>query len=77
MTEKKQITIYDLLPLLRKGWLAMDKHGKWSWHESKPRIDEKYEIWAFNKNGYLCTISKIFNIKPFDGNWKDSLMEIK
>lgn len=25
----KQITIYDLLPLLKKGWVAMDADGKW------------------------------------------------
>lgn len=32
----KQITIYDLLPLLKKDWVACDKCGQWFWHNKKP-----------------------------------------
>lgn len=71
MTENKQITIYDLLPLLKPGWVAMQKNGEWTWWESKPHRGDY--IWC--SLGYA--LSHLFNIAPFDGNWKDSLIEVK
>ena len=70
----KQITIYDLLPLLKKGWVAMDKCGKWWWFSAKPFMWNKE--WHY-KRGKLFCISRPFNIAPFDGDWKDSLIKVE
>lgn len=67
----KQIAIYDLLPLLRKGWVAMGESGDWKWFSHKPNV--QYGIWSAETLSENITI--LFNIKPFDGDWKDSLME--
>lgn len=69
----KQITIYDLLPLLQDGYVAMDKSGFWYWYGIMP-TQEKY-CWM----GKLDTIKlqRIFNIAPFDGDWKDSLIKVE
>ena len=68
----KEISIYDLLPLLRKGWVAMDKNGDWCWYMRKPTASFALKIW----DGMQPTkLSFLFNIAPFAGHWKDSLME--
>lgn len=77
--KNKQITIYELLPLLRKGWLAMDESGMWAWYDNKPQADLGY--WDVVKDDlecyeYVC-LSQALNIAPFDGDWRDSLMEVK
>lgn len=73
----KQITIYDLLPLLKKGWVAMDGGGQWFWHNKKPvtRLEDGDGLWVV-LTGYSCELPVCFNIKPFDGDWKDSLISI-
>ena len=66
----KQITIYDLLPLLKPGWVAMDGEGTWvgngqtQWLPARVGSGESMELWGFD-------------IAPFEGDWKDSLMEKK
>lgn len=81
MTEKNYITIYDLLPLLRKGWVAMQPDGTWAWFDLKPSIYNCrfYEYWYIPMRGRdaFCVLSRTFNIAPFEGDWKDSLMEVK
>lgn len=74
-----QITIYDLLPLLRKGWVAMTESGKWFWFRFKPTKRIEHGGWS-TVSSNIPTILPLhagFNIKPFDGDWKDSLMEVK
>lgn len=68
----KQITIYDLLPLLKPGWVAMDDNKRWWWYNVMPA--PKYGIWIV-KIQDECSLLSEFNIAPFDGDWKDSLME--
>ena len=71
----KQITIYDLLPLLRKGWVAMDKDGSWGWYRTRP-----YQVggsfWVNNgdrdSSMFFC-----FRIKRFKGGWRDSLIKVE
>ena len=63
------IDITVLLPLLKKGWVAMDKDGVWCWYEKKPKINQ--DLWI---NSSSCKILSCFNIKPVE-NWEDSLME--
>ena len=69
----KQIKIYDLLPLLRPGFVAMEKNGIWYWYTYKP-VPDNIGIWMLLHGGELCELSA-FNIERFEGDWKDSLME--
>lgn len=67
-----QITIYELLPLLRKGWVAMDENKRWWWYNVRPA--QKCGIWIV-KIEDKCSLLSAFNIRKFDGDWKDSSME--
>ena len=66
----EQIDIKVLLPLLKKGWVAMDKDRSWYWYEKKPRIS--YVNWVIEI--CLCRTMDGFNIKPAE-NWEESLQE--
>lgn len=71
----KQITIYDLLPLLKQGWVAMDKGETWHWYNFHTSHNE-YR-WGFDAcfmDECVC-LSSMFDIAPFDGDWEDSLIE--
>lgn len=73
----KHITIYDLLPLLKSGWVAMDEDGTWRWYKSKPNkgdcgwcpVDYEDDIIEL---GYCFKV-----LAPFDGDWKDSLIKVE
>lgn len=69
----KQITIYDLLPLLRPGFCVMDEEKCWWYYSGKPELYGNC-MWTI-RQGLRVRITNTFNIKPFDGDWKDSLME--
>lgn len=69
IANKNPIDIKVLLPLLKKGWVAMDKDGVWCWYEKKPKINQ--DLWI---NSSSCKILSCFNIKPAE-NWEESLME--
>ena len=64
------IDIQVLLPLLKKGWVAMDKDGDWYWYEKKPRISST----SWYLVNFCYRILYGFNIKPAE-NWMDSLQE--
>ena len=74
----KQIKIEQLLPLLKSGWVAMDKDGGWKWHYRNPKTTRLY-TWLSNIKSYneFSNLSYCFNIAPFDGDWKDSLIKVK
>ena len=65
----EQIDIKVLLPLLKKGWVAMDKDRSWYWYEKKPQIN--LDLWKSNSSYIFLSC---FNIKPAE-NWENSLME--
>ncbi|MBO7736036.1 MAG: hypothetical protein J6S67_25930 [Methanobrevibacter sp.] len=71
----KQITIYDLLPLLKKGWVAMDEDGIWVWYNEKPIccINGRWGVFGDADAFQLYS----FDIAPFDGDWKDSLIKVE
>lgn len=71
----KQITIYDLLPLLCKGWVAMERTGDWYYFSRKPKLSKPHNVWWSPKSIDDIKILDMFNIAPFNGDWKDSLME--
>ena len=69
----KQITIYDLLPLLQDGYVAMDKSGFWYWFSERPY--KKTFVWIWGNSCDCIKLTNAFNIAPFDGDWKDSLIK--
>lgn len=70
--KNKQIDIKELIPFMRKGWVACNKNGTWYWYSAKPKI--WYEIWDFYGKG-LEKISGVFNIAPAK-DWKNSLIKV-
>lgn len=68
-SKSEPIDITVLLPLLKKGWVAMNEDGVWCWYEKKPKINQ--DLWI---NSSSCKILSCFNIKPTE-NWEESLME--
>ena len=64
------IDIQVLLPLLKKGWVAMDKDEDWYWYSDKPTLTGCF----WNCNVGLCNRIGGFNFKPAE-NLEDSLME--
>ena len=63
------IDIHVLLPLLKKGWVAMDKNGAWHWYAKKPK--QGSDEWI--ATGFITSFHA-FNIKRAE-DWKNSLME--
>ena len=64
------IDIQVLLPLLRKGWVAMDESGFWYWHKNKP--SKREEDWRTKDD--IAGDLVAFNLKPAE-DWRNSLME--
>ena len=65
------IDIEALLPLLKKGWVAMDALGLWRWYQEKP--DRGSLEWK-NNSIVLSERLSSFNIKQAK-KWETSLME--
>ena len=66
------IDITVLLPLMKKGWVAMDKNGVWCWYKYKPFKETGF----WYERGPMERLPYFFNIKPAE-NWEDSLKEIE
>lgn len=71
----KQITIYKLLPLLRKGYVAMNKNKDWCFFAFRPNLVDEYGLFVRQEIDFDYAPLEMFNIAPFAGDWKDSLME--
>ena len=67
--KNEPIDIQVLLPLLKKGYVAMDKCGNWYWYEVKPKC--RSDVWTAEKPDFYLYA---FNIKPAE-NWEESLQE--
>ena len=68
----KPIDIKVLLPLLKKGWVAMDEDGDWYFFTNKPYVNLKAMDWRTNDIEFWKI--RLFNLKPAT-DWKNSLME--
>lgn len=69
------IDIKVLLPLLQKGWVAMDANGKWLWFSEAPELHNNLGIWDFAKGETdFCYSLGAFNLKPAE-DWTKSLQE--
>lgn len=67
------IKIDELIPLLKKGYVAMDKNGEWWWFAEKPIMDDLILQWI--SFGMSQEQLKTFDIEPAD-DWTRSLMEV-
>lgn len=67
----KEITIHELIPLLKKGWVGMNEDGTWCWFSQKPIIGDMEWIWV----GRVRFLDS-FNIKKAR-KWKYSLMKVE
>ena len=71
----KQIKIEELIPFMKKGWVACDEYGAWWWYSVKPKL----EIWKgyWDRGKYCEEIPDIFiNIAPAE-DWTKSLIKIE
>lgn len=66
------IKIEDLIPLLKKGWVAMNKNGDWWWFQKKPKKGN--EVW-WRPDSYIDTFDA-FTIKSAE-DWTQSLIKIE
>lgn len=71
LAKGEPIDIKALLPLLKKGYMAMDKDGCWFWYECKPF--KEMSFWD-SREGRFEEMFFPINLKPAE-NWEDSLME--
>ena len=69
----KQIDIKELIPFMRKGWVACDSDGTWNFFQYKP--------YFVKKGGWNCCRGIIYpfrniNIAPAE-DWTKSLIKIE
>lgn len=64
------INIKVLLPLLKNGYVAMDKDGVWFWYSEKPILENS--CWGMRKG--FCSRICGFNLKLAE-DWETSLMK--
>lgn len=82
--------IQDLLNQSKPCWkyAAMDQHKKWRCYTEKPKLERCHSAelypeedcfdpydWVTDGGYIMPFLSEFFNIEPFDGDWKDSLIE--
>ena len=70
--KSKEMKIQDLLKQAKPCWkyAAFDEYG-WHLYTQKPKI--LGDQWRISTE-YGQLVSQIFDIEPFDGDWKDSLI---
>lgn len=71
-----KIKIEQLVPLLKKGWIAMGKDGKWYWYSSRPQASWFAGTWV-SKGKHKHLLNNVFYIRSQRRNWKNTLIEIK
>lgn len=65
------INIQDIIPFMKKGWVAMDEDDSWWWHEKEPRHTGE-DHW-YNFGELVCLYC--FDIAPAD-DWTKSLIKV-
>lgn len=61
------IKITDIIPFIKKGWVAMSEIGVWYWFETKPIKSDKSGIWLGKIGDYTVTrLSNCYDIAPAD-----------
>lgn len=70
------IKITDITPLLKSGYVAMDKNGDWCWYQNEPFLATDGNYWG--------TVGHVEAFKDFDclqdiepaEDWKQSLIKV-
>ena len=77
--EEETMTIYELIPVMKKGWVYYAEDECWFWSPVKPHIEcyDGYESWSGHPMAGNAQSFCMKNTLPFDGDWKESLIEIK
>ena len=67
------INIQDIIPFMKKGWVAMDSNGDWYWHRKKPvKEPTPWNYWNGRGSEYDL---EMFDIAPAD-DWTKSLIKV-
>ena len=69
------INIQEIIPFMKKGWVAMDKSGAYRWFLRKPYANEDYGVFRTDISCTTCSL-RCFDIAPAD-DWKKSLIQVK
>lgn len=69
----KEIDIKELIPFMKKGWVAMDKDETWLYFTNKPIKYDQY--WKPRKNWFIH-LNVLFKIKPVV-DWTKSLIKVE
>ena len=68
------INIQDVIPFMKKGWVAMDRNGDWYWYEKEPYINQYH----WESKG-ACESFKDFgclkDVAPAN-DWTNSLIKV-
>ena len=72
ISKENTFDIFVLLPLLPRGWVAMDKDEDWYFFTNKPYVNLKAMDWRSNDIEFWKI--RLFNLKPAT-DWENSLME--
>lgn len=68
--EGEPIDIEVILPFLKKGYVAMDKNGLWSWYKDEPSLNRRENRWS--PTSTVWSDIKLFNLKSVT-DWEFSL----
>ena len=69
------INIQDIIPFMKKGWVAMDNNGEWCWFDKKPTLEKDFLQWIPDYKGSYHCINNAFDIAPAD-DWTKSLIKV-
>ncbi len=72
--DNKQIKIEELIPFMRKGWVACDKDGVWWYYHYLPEIQQSF--WSSTGVEEEFCLSDIIQIAPAE-DWTKSLIKIE
>lgn len=68
------INIEDIIPFLKKGFVAMDEDGEWSWFSEEPEFGVDF-FCMFNYCDNV-RLSDAFDIAPAE-DWEKSLRKVE
>ena len=71
--------IKDIIPFMRKGWVAMDMNGNWRWFIRKPYISKRFNtfMWSMRRESPYNIVSlSPFDIEPAE-DWTKSLIKVE
>ena len=63
--KKEPVPVQNLFPLLKEGYVAMNKDGMWYWFENPPILNDK-GFWWSNNGGETYSLSCFYLLKADD-----------